>query len=544
MPRSLFRIASSVLVLLGTAVSAQAQDPQLPSLSPGVFEVRGPVRVSLPQIERQPLSGFGPALPVFNVGPRAPIVQPFVPDLEALPDLALVEPPEPPTSLAVVTRNRVEGGAGSRLARYGRADLTFGGAAGEFYLDADYDGLSVSDEAAMQQELVDFDQIRVRAGGQSFAPGRFRLDGEASLDRYSLPGVAQPGERRVRRHVGASASSSGVGALPFEVTVGYANSQLDRTGGISDETTENRVDALANVALFDRVIRLDGAAGTSGLEGGIGTDVRYGTGGLAIALERPSGLRLVVGARGLAYRSTEVAGGGDAQQFGPIVDVQLPMGGLRLFGTNNPRLAVRSVASLSRENPYVTGPLSLSPDVYPIDAQGGVELRVGGLRARGFGLLAYAPTYLVFERVSTGLYAQNVLSARSVGLGGDATLVLNSGVSLSVSAEIRNGRTGDGATTGGEIPFYAPAVGRAGVSVPFSRGRIGLAAYGEAARPTDRSAQTNAPAWGRLELDARYDISGPFSAVLRGQHLLGTQERWPGFREPGFAIEAGVRMSW
>ncbi|GAB5537014.1 MAG: TonB-dependent receptor [Rubricoccaceae bacterium] len=530
--------------LLGTALPAQAQDPQLPSLSPGVFEVRGPVRVSLPQIERQPLSGFGPALPVFTVGPRAPIQRPFVPDIEALPDLSLVEPAEPPTSLAVVTQNRVEAGAGTRFARYGRADLSFGGASGQFYVDADYDGLSVTDQASLQDDLVDFDHVTVRAGGQSFAPGRFRLDGQVTRDSYTLAGLAAPDERRVRRHVGVDASSSGVGALPFDIQVGYANAQLTETGAPNDETSENRVDALANVALLDRTVRIDGAAGTSGLEGGIGTDVQYGVGGASLAIERASGLRLVVGARGLTYRSTEAAGGGDAQQIGPIVDLQLPLGDLRLFATNNPHLALRSVTSLSRENPYVTGPLSLAPDVYPIDAKGGVELRRGGLRARGFATLAYAPTFLVFEQVATGLYAQNVLNARTVGVGGDATFISNSGVTFSASAEFRNGRTGDGATDGGEIPFYAPLVGRAGVSVPFSRGRIGLAAYGEAGRPMDRSDQTKAPSWGRLELDARYDISGPFSAVLRGQHLLGTQERWPGFREPGVAIEAGVRMVW
>ena len=327
--------------------------------------------------------------------------------------------------------------------------------------------------------------------------------------------------------------------------MGYANARLGKTGTANDETTENRVDALVNLALFNRALRLDGAAGTSGLEGGVGTDVRFGAGGIAVALERPSGLRLVVGARGLAYKSTEAAGGGDAQQIGPVVDVQLPLGVLRVFGTNDPHLAIRSVTSLSHENPYVTGPLSLAPDVYPIDAKGGVELRAGGLRARGFATLAYAPTFLVFEQVDSGLYAQNVLRARSIGLGGDATFIFSSGITLSASAELRNGRTTDeDGTVQGEIPFYAPALGRAGISVPFSRGRVGLAAYGEAARATTQSAQTLAPAWGRLELDARYDISGPFSAVLRGQRLLGTHERWPGFREPGVAVEAGIRLSW
>ena len=535
--------ASAAALLLATAPGAHAQTPQperLPSLSPGVFEVRGPVRVSLPQIERQPLSGFGPALPVFSVGARQSVDRPFAPDLDALPDLSIPEPPEPPVSLATVTRNRLEAGAGSQYARYGRADLTFGGEGGEFYLDADYDGLSANDLRVQQDNVVDFDRIAVSAGGRSFAPGRLRLDGHARVDRYALPGLSTPLEDRVRREFGVVAGFSGTGRTAFDVEAGYTNAYLDQTSGLDDETTENRVDLNGALTFFDRSLQLDVAGGTSGLEGGLGSDLRYGAAGVAVGIERASGLRLLAGLRGLTYRTSEAAGDGLADQVGPIVDLQLPLGPLRVFATNDPHLAVRSVSTLSDENPFVAGPLALAPDVMTVDAQGGVEARAGALRARGFATAMYAPTYLVFERAPAGLYAQDLVRARSIGLGGDATLLLPSGVALTAGVEARNGRR----VGGGDLAFYAPFVGHASVAVPFSRGRIGLAAYAEGKRPTDASGQTDADAWTRLELDARYDVTGPFSVVVRGQQLVGSYEAWPGFRQPGFAIEAGVRAAW
>ena len=542
MPRLSLALSAAAL-LFATAPGALAQDPQperLPSLSPGVFEVRGPVRVSLPQIERQPLSGFGPALPVFTIGPRESVDRPFAPDLETLPDLSIPEPPEPAVSLATVTRNRLEGGAGSRYARYGRADLTFGGDGGEFYLDADYDGLSASDVRVQESNWVDFDRIAVAAGGRSFAPGRFRLDGHARLDRYGLPGLSTPLETRTRRDVGVVAGFSGTGRTAFDVQAGYTNAYLDQTSGLDGETTENRVDAKGALTFFDRSLQLDVAGGTSGLEGGIGSDLRYGAAGAAVGIERPSGLRLLAGVRGLTYRTSEAAGDGLADQLGPIVDLQLPLGSLHVFATNDPHLAVRSVATLSDENPFVAGPLALAPDVMTVDARGGVEVRTGALRARGFATAMYAPTYLVFERAAAGLYAQDLVKARSLGVGGDATLLLPSGASLTAGVEVRTGRR----VGGGDLAFYAPLLGHASLAVPFSRGRVGLAAYAEGKRPTDASGQTDAPAWARLELDARYDLTGPFSAVVRGQQLVGSYEAWPGFRAPGFAVEAGVRLVW
>ena len=53
-----FRLAFAAAVCLGVAPGVAAQDgePRLPSLTPREFEIRGDVRVDLPQIERQPLS--------------------------------------------------------------------------------------------------------------------------------------------------------------------------------------------------------------------------------------------------------------------------------------------------------------------------------------------------------------------------------------------------------------------------------------------------------------------------------------------------------
>ena len=79
--------------------------------------------------------------------------------------------------------------------------------------------------------------------------------------------------------------------------------------------------------------------------------------------------------------------------------------------------------------------------------------------------------------------------------------------------------------------------------MPFARnrGRFGLAAYAEGARPTDRSGVINAPGWATLSAYGAYDLGG-FGVVLRGERLLGRAERWEGFPQEPYAVMLGVRL--
>lgn len=524
------------LVAAGLAPAAAAQPNDLPSLTPRVFESRGTIRVSLPDIERQPLSGFGPPPRVFVVSDdRVPAQRPFDPNVDALPAFELEPPPEPPTDLAEARTFRAEAGAGAQFARYGRLDLSQTAAAGVFFVDADYDGLSGQES----EGRVDFDRVGVRAGGQSFAPGRVSLEAHALVDRYSTPATILSA-RRERRAVGAEAATEGVGEIPFRAALRYQQSRLSRLDDTEAETNEGRLDAEGRVGFFEDRLRLDAAGGTAGAGGGL-TGSRYGAAGVAFAMERAGG-RLVLGVRGLAFDATSLAGGGSGQAIGPIVDVQLPFRDLgTLFITNDPHLEVRSLGDLTGLNPYVTpGPI-VSPDVVPVDARAGLEIRRGPARLRGYALGLYAPTYLIFERLGDD-YTETYVDARIYGLGGDLAVATASGVSASAGVEFRTA----GVDTGGdEIPFYAPLAVHAGLAVPFDRdrGRFGLTLHAENERPVDRVDSDRAGSFALLSFDARYDVYGPFSAVLRGERLLGEVERWPGFPEAPYAVMLGVRFS-
>ena len=522
----------ALLLLPALAAAQPADDERLPSLTPRVFESRGAVRVSLPDLERQPLSGFGPPPRTYVVpAEREAVERPFAPDLDALPVYILDAPPEPAVALREPNAFRVEGGAGTQVARYGRLDLATTGAAGAFFVDADYDGVPGGDVGF--DERVGRDRVGVRAGGQSFAAGRVRIEGHAVVDRYSTPATADF-ERRERRALGAEVGVAGFGAVAYDAEVRFEQSRLARTDG-TEETTEGRVEAEGRAAFLDGRVRLDAAGGTAGLGEG-GTDVQYGSAGAALALRAPGGAALVVGARVLGYDATE---GGQSQSVGPILDLSLPVGALRVFAVNTPRLAVRSLSDVAAYNPFVAPDPLLVPDVIPVGARAGVEVGRGEARGRAYALGLYAPTFLVFERDATALYREDYVEATVFGAGADVVVPAPGGASVSAGVEVRRARTADD----GDVPFYAPVAGRAGVQVPFPRGRVGVAAYAEGPRPTARLGGDDAPAWAAVSLDARYDVLPPLSLTLRGERLVGEAERWPGFPRPPFAVLLGLRLA-
>ena len=534
--RALAALAVLAAALAPSAALAQPDDQsQLPSLTPRVFESRGTISVNLPDIQRQPLTGFGPPPRTYVVpAERQAVTQPFTPDLAALPALTLDAPPEPASDLDAPRRFRAEGGAGLQLARYGRLDLSTTGASGVFFVDADYDGVSGQDNDGR----VHFDRLGVRAGGQSFSAGRIRIEGHAMLEGYRTPAFNVDPRRR-RRALGAEAGVGGVGAVPYDVALRFEHSYFrhnDRT-----ESTEGRLDAEARVGLLGDRLRFDAAGGIAGA-GSFGTDAQYGAIGAAAVLGRSDGARLIIGVRGLAFDATSVAGGGDGQRLGPIVDLQLPVGpSARVFATNDPHLAVRSLNDLTGQNPFLTSQPSVPvviPDMVQVDARAGLELRREPARLRAYATALRAPTYLVFGRLGDS-YAERYVRATSYGVGGDVTVATASGISASAGVEVRTSEA-DGR---GDIPYYAPLVGRAGLQVPFDRGRgrVGVSAYAEGTRPTDGF--ENAPAFGLVSFDASYDVSGPFSAVLRGERLVGAPERWPGYPEVPYAVMLGLRFS-
>ncbi|MDX1419312.1 MAG: hypothetical protein R3181_05045, partial [Rubricoccaceae bacterium] len=112
-----------LLLLAPLAAAAQPDDERLPDLTPSVFEIQGELEIDLPQLERQPLSGFGPPPRTYVVpAERPPATRPYGPPFDGLPALALAPPPDPRADLPAGQSLRAEAGAGLGGARYARLD--------------------------------------------------------------------------------------------------------------------------------------------------------------------------------------------------------------------------------------------------------------------------------------------------------------------------------------------------------------------------------------------------------------------------------------
>ena len=537
--RRLPPLALAAALALAPAAAAQ-DDDRLPSLTPQEFVIRGAIQVDLPQLERQPLTGFGPPPRTFVVPEDRQAVQlAFAPDPDALPALGLAPPAQPPLDLPVARRVRAEAGGGLFAARYGRLDLDAGGESGRFYVDADYDGIGELD-GFLEADDVDRDRLDLRGGGTTLGTTRVSLDGRVLVDTYTLPaalGQIDGQSRRERRHLGVRAGLEGVGAVPYALSLGYASTHIGPTSELPiPETTRGRLDGSAEVA--PGRFRLDARGGTSG-DGAAGSALTYASGGLAGVLGSEGGARLVLGARGLFYAND--ATNSDSRTVGPIVDLTLPLGETAsVFAVSDPHLAVRSLLDLTDENPFVVGEPALAPDVYVADARAGLALRAGAARFRVYGMGAYAPTRLVYLPSGNGLYAPSYVESTTFGGGADVALTTPAGVGLSAGLELRSGRDGSGA----ELPYYAGLVGQAGAQLPFAggRGRAGLSVHAEAIRP-EAGGAPDADPFALVAFDARYDVAGPLSAVLRAERLVGTTERWPGFPVEGPAVMLGLRFS-
>src|SRR5690606_41605007 len=84
-----------LLALAPLAATAQPDDERLPDLTPSVFEIQGELEIDLPQLERQPLSGFGPPPRTYVVpAQRPPATPPYSPPLVRPPTLPLAPPPQ------------------------------------------------------------------------------------------------------------------------------------------------------------------------------------------------------------------------------------------------------------------------------------------------------------------------------------------------------------------------------------------------------------------------------------------------------------------
>lgn len=548
-PAPVAALALAVALGLAARPAAAQPEPRLPDLTPQVFTIEGEVEAALPNIERQPLTGFGPPPRSYVVpADRRALVGRYAPDLRSLAPPALPAPVPPPYDVADGRLGRVAAGAGRYAARFGRFDLALplgdAGRGGALVADVDYDGLGAGDEAT----FVEGDRLDARAGWRG--AGRVRPSVEAGLLRhtYALPGSGLTAQRD-RTVVAGSARVDGPTApargAGFGAGLRYAYARLEGDGGLgAAELSEGRVDADARLDVAAGRLRLDGAVGSAGRGGGAGGDLVDFAAGGAVHLGRADGVRIALGARALGYEASTENGGGTSTVVAPTVAVELPVGpAATLFARTEGRVVRRGLGDLLDENPFVEGAPRLVPDVVQADAAVGVAVRAGavGLRLAAEG--QEVPTRAVFERGADGLFGVTYERARLWGGSADLTLSAPTGAEASAGVAFR---TGELTETGDEIPYLPTVTGHLGVQLPFAqgRGRAGLAGAVWGPRAVDRTGTRELPAAGTLTLDASWRLAGGLDVLFHATHLLGRSERWEGFPQAPLVVALGAQYVW
>ena len=583
-----------LLVAAASPASAQTTRPQtppaqeeLPDLTPQEFEIRGELQVSLPDLRRQPLTGFGPPPRTYVVpAERVPLVLPYGQDLSALDRMTLAPPPAPAATLRQPTWGRLALSGGRYAARAAELDVTSVTSGRALYGRFGYSGQS----SYQPFDGVDLDAPENRISG--LLGGRFavgsgvevQVEGDGFYDRYRLYGATvaalldgQPD--RVGTGGTGEVRATGRGAVPFDLAARYRAANYQIEAGEDDGTTYD-----ADFELYEGRVELDGRVepvpalafdagfATGGFDGGVGGDVQsYSAGGLAQL--RLGWARASAGARVLGYSASAANGGGDGFYVAPAGEIELEVGRMTAYGWNRPRVVRRSAADLLRAVPYAIGSgvnvdgaaadgFLLAPDLDVVNAEGGLRYRAETWAVKAYAAGRYSPQalYLTYSPPArgtttegspsgTGLYTPLYDEAVRVALGAEVTVGTPAGPSGTAAIELRDGSLPD---LDADLPLYAAAAGRLSGRVPFADGRgyAELSGTAEGARtllvPDGAGGfeEADADGFATLALGVGYEIRPGFVLSARGEGLAGETERWPGFPEPPLVVTAGLEVRW
>ena len=585
------------LALAGAfAVPALAQTPapgreELPDLTPQEFEIRGELQISLPDLRRQPLTGFGPPPRTYVVpAERAPLVLPYQQDLAAVDPLRLAPPPVPVATLRQPTWGRLALSGGRYAARAAELDVASVASGRALYGQFAYSGLS----SYQPFDEADFDAPENRISG--LLGGRFgigsgvevQLEGDGFYDRYRLYGATistlldgQPD--RVGGGGQAEARVTGRASVPFDVAVRYRAASYQIEAGADDGTTydkgfelyEGRVEADGRIQPIP-ALSFDAGVATGGFGGAVGSDVlSYSGGGLAQL--RLGWARASAGARVIGYSASAANGGGDGIYVAPAGEIELEVGRMTAYGWNRPRVVRRSAADLMRAVPFGVGSgtgvdgaeedgFLLAPDLDIVHAEGGLRYRAERWGARAYVSGRYSPQALFVTysppasralippsppgaAFGTGLYTPLYDEVVRVAVGVELSAGVPSGPTGTATLELREGRLPD---LDASLPLYASVGGRLSGRVPFADGRgfAELSGTAEGDRTllvrdgTGGLAEIDTDGFVSLALEAGYEVRPGFVVVARGEGLAGEAERWPGFPEPPFVATAGLEVRW
>lgn len=590
-----FRLSVLFITLLlvgsGTAplpAAAQEGQPTLPDIAPREIEIRGTLEISLPSLQRQPLSGFNPPPRIPSISPdRSPYVGSYDQDRSDLPRQlpdppglgAQLEQPAPPL------RGHLAAGGGRYFTRFTNGQIWLPLSTQEALTVAgDYRGSSGFEPFADNPGVeTPFDTFEAQIGLQSRRERvSLNADLEGFYDTYTLYGaeinalnpfapdvLAQP--ERTGRHLEGTVDLNTHGPVALELfgRAGGTNYETTVSSDTADPdslTTERRVQVGGTLSVPVGVSRatFDATFAMAGLgpDGRFDDDVTALDGGLSAEVFSSPTFRLEVGGRFLAASVSpeprpDLTERWSARFFVPSVELKWTLSAhATLYAKNQPGIDPHPLADLFRENPYLFGAIAVQPSLRTTDAEGGVRLFTGPFQMVASGGYRYVTSYLYFEDApgmpfdpfaspyDAGLFVPHYASAQIIHAGAEVSLQRMQGIEVSLGATYREGRLTEADTP---IPYFAPVTGRAVLSYAFAdqRGLIQLTGRFEGARYVDRSETTQVDPFVDLDLEASFDVTPSLGLIVGLRNITsGSLERWQRYPRPPLVLTSGLRVQW
>ncbi len=590
-----------LLLMSGVSMEARAQDqqdenedasaqPALPTIAPREIEIRGELEISLPSIERQPLTGFNPPP---RIPPATVAHQPFVGDYEPArvalgPDVpetpgpqAALQQPAPPVD------GELAAGGGRYFSRHASAMIT---APLSRYEALSFDGTyrgSNGHEPFEENAFTPidpetaFDTFEGRAYLQS-RRNRFGLDASVGgfYDTYSAYGtLVDPGVDFVRapdltpdregQGLNVAAGVQTYGRTAAALNAGYHTTQYTTTIFEDTESAEQRVTVGGQLALplvwpatltaaleratVDRPGTAEEATIT-GVDAGASVEIystptltlEGGTNVLAFAADYPgrSDPQIESGVLGI------VAEDSSPTYIAPTASLNwYPQPGVAAYARNTPHLKGNALADLFQENPYVVNHPLVEPTVMTTNLEAGLNLYRGDVRVAGHAGYKRAPNYPIFigDQASifeSGFFRVGYASARIFSGGVDVSYRTGSGLEATVGAALRNGQF---TSTDNALPYFAPftANGMVSYAFPNQRGYIQLTTSLLSARYIDPNEQTKIDPYWDLDLEVAYDITPLLGITFSVENIsTGTLERWARYPQAPLTLGTGLRVRW
>ena len=556
---------SALVVLLIFAGAAQAQEPEempadsLPDIAPQEFEIVGTLDVSLPALERQPLSGFDFSRVQTDVPrDRRPFVDAAHRRFEYEPT-----PVFPQTGAQQITRSSVqqrgliEAAGGLYMSRllnaYYQAPLSEAlRVAGEL----DYYGLAGHEPFSGEPDLTSArDDLagRLQAGYTSDA-----LETGIALRGFY---ASYPLYAEAARTASGAPDREGRGGgimwhmdIPSATSAFHANVTYDMSRYATDIAGTSEADVFrverrlggelaADIEIADRQLTLD-ARGTASVidgESAFGNDVVSIDAGGTYEWLGSSTYSLRAGARALYYDVTVRAGGpADGAFVTPSVRFDAyPQSRLHLFAYNQPQITAHSLDGLLQYSPYLTGNTALQPTVELVDAAAGIRYTVDNASLQGRLGWSEHPNHLYFSQIDSGRVAARYDAARILSASVDGSINLPGALSSTLGISYRAGRLTDSDTP---IPYYAPLTARGSLSYAFPRGQISVTGRFLASRRIDIASTEEVENYFGMDLSARYRMFDAIGVMAQLRNISFDQlELWQGYPQPPFVALIGLR---